>query len=136
MDPRPCAISLSGVEAVCLLQVLAHPAPRRDARATPYGFSRMQRVTVVDDADALCLHAQRTCLRNWQDIDASACVEAVREIYDIAQRNSQEFSRRLIGWLLSRWFQISFSFLLYTQLLKYSLSNICTQVKLHPSATT
>ena len=92
MDPRPCAISLSGVEAVCLLQVLAHPAPRRDARATPYGFSRMQRVTVVDDADVLCLHAQRTCLNNQQDIDACACIEAVREIDDIVQRNSQGFS--------------------------------------------
>ena len=92
MDPRSCAISPSGVEAVCLLQVLARPAPRRDARATPYGFSRMQRVTVVDDADVLCLHAQRTCLNNQQNIDARACVEAVREIYDIVQRNSQGVS--------------------------------------------
>ena len=39
---------------MCLLQVLARPA-------YPYGFSRMQRVTVVDAADVLCLHAQRTC---------------------------------------------------------------------------
>ena len=58
----------------------------------PHMGSRMQRVTVVDDADVLCLHAQRTCLNNQQDIDARACVEAVREIYDIVQRNSQGVS--------------------------------------------
>ena len=34
----------------------------------------------------------RTCLNNQQDIDAYARVEAVREIYDIVQRNSQGFS--------------------------------------------
>ena len=52
----------------------------------------MQHVTAVDDADVLCLHAQRTFLNNQQDIDAYACVEAMREIYDIVQRNSQGFS--------------------------------------------
>ena len=52
----------------------------------------MQRVTVVDDADVLCLHAQRTCSNSRQDMDAYACVEAVLEIYDIVQRNSQGFS--------------------------------------------
>ena len=76
---------------MCLLQ-LARPARRRDARPTPYGFSRVKRVPVVDDAGVLCLLAQRICLNNQQDIDAHACVEAVREIYDIVQRNSQGFS--------------------------------------------
>ena len=66
--------------------------PVGEAPGLPHMGSPVCSVLLLSTMPMFCVHAQRTCLNNQQDIDAYACVEAMREIYDIEQRNSQGFS--------------------------------------------